>query len=73
MLLREKEIALVVKSYLRGAGLSKEEEVAAINTVICDAEIAIMEIVRQQVKMAEASNDKGRTRFVELKLGGVKL
>ena len=52
MLLREKEIALVVKSYLRGVGLSQEEEVAAVNAVIGDAEIAIMEIVRQQVKMA---------------------
>lgn len=53
MLLREKEIALVVKSYLRGVGLSKEEEAVIINAVISDAEIAIMEIVRQQ-----ASNDK---------------
>ena len=52
MLLREKEIALVVKSYLRGSGLSQEEEVAAVNAVIGDAEIAIMEIVRQQAKMA---------------------
>ena len=52
MLLREEEIALVVKSYLRGAGLSQEEEAAAVNAVICDAEIAILEIVRQQVKMA---------------------
>lgn len=52
MLLREKEIALVVKSYLRGVGLSQEEEVAAVNAVIGDAEIAIMEIVRRQVKMA---------------------
>ena len=52
MLLREKEIALVVKSYLRGVGLSQKEEVAAINAVIRDAEIAILEIVRQQVKMA---------------------
>ena len=51
MLLREKEIALVVKSYLRGGGLSQEEEVAVLNAVIIDAEIAIMAIVRQQAKM----------------------
>ena len=52
MLLREKEIALVLKSYLRGAGLSEKEEVAAINAAICDAEIAVIDIVRQQAKMA---------------------
>ena len=52
MLLREEEIALVVKSYLRGVGLSQKEEAAAVNAVISDAEIAILEIVRQQVKMA---------------------
>ena len=52
MLLRKEEIAQVVKSYLRGIGLSQEEEVAAVNAVIGDAEIAIMEIVRQQAKMA---------------------
>ena len=50
MLLREKEIALVVKSYLRGAGLSQEKEAAVINAIICDAEITIMEIVRRGVK-----------------------
>lgn len=52
MLLREKEIALVVKSYLRGGGLSQDKEVAVINAVIMDAEIAIMEIVRRRVKKA---------------------
>ena len=52
MLLREKEIALVVKSYLRGVGLSQEKEVAVVNAVIGDAEIAIMEIVRRGAKKA---------------------
>lgn len=52
MLLRKAEVAQVVKSYLRGGGLSQEKEVTIIKAVIGDAEIAIMEIVRRRVKMA---------------------
>ena len=52
MLLRKERIAQVVKSYLRGAGLSQEKEAAVINAVISDAEIAIVEIVRREAKKA---------------------
>lgn len=52
MLLRKAEVAQVVKNYLRGGGLSQDEEAAISKAVIGDAEIAIMEIVRHRVKMA---------------------
>ena len=52
MLLRKERIAQVVKSYLRGAGLSQEKEAAVINAITMDAEVIIMEIVRRGVKKA---------------------
>ena len=51
MLLRTAEIAWVVRGYLRDR-LSREDEAAVIKAAVGEAEIAIMEIIRRQVKMA---------------------
>ena len=53
MLLREKEVALVAESYLRDE-LSQKEKDMVIKDIMGAAEIAIMEIIRRQVKMAQS-------------------
>ena len=53
MLLRKEEVALVAESYLRDE-LSQKEKDMVIKDIMGAAEIAIMEIIRRQVKMAQS-------------------